>query len=204
MYKVFINDISISFQSEKPIDQHIVVLGSILDYGSNSEEIVYRLRQSKIKKFAIISNFIELEWKQMCSIFKFVQASGGLVLNQGSEILFIKRNGVWDLPKGHVEKGESLSETALREVLEECGDLQLKIAKYLKATYHIYWFEEEWRLKETTWYLMTCSEVNRLIPQIEEGIEEVIFVKSSGLSSVYSNTYPNIISVIEAAGFSLA
>ncbi|MDA8594951.1 NUDIX domain-containing protein [Flavobacteriaceae bacterium] len=204
MYKVFINDISISFQSINPIDKNIVVIGSILDYGTNSEEIIYRLRQSHAKSFAVVTEFIELEWKQMCTIFKFVQAAGGLVLNKNEDILFIKRNDVWDLPKGHVEKGERLSETALREVVEECGDLQLEITRFLTATYHIYWFKEQWRLKETTWYLMDCSEVNQLIPQREEGIEEVTFVNKKGLKNIYSSTYPNIISVIEAAGFSVA
>ncbi len=35
--------------------------------------------------------------------------------------LFICRNGLWDLPKGHQEAGEDIRDTALREVSEETG-----------------------------------------------------------------------------------
>jgi 8-oxo-dGTP pyrophosphatase MutT (NUDIX family) len=56
-----------------------------------------------------------------------VQQAGGLVVRRGGdqdEFLLVtsKRNpGIWVLPKGHVEAGESLHETALREVREEAG-----------------------------------------------------------------------------------
>jgi ADP-ribose pyrophosphatase YjhB (NUDIX family) len=41
----------------------------------------------------------------------------------GEEILLMQRsdNGMWTLPGGHVEPGESLTDAALREVLEETG-----------------------------------------------------------------------------------
>lgn len=42
-----------------------------------------------------------------------------MVYNQKGEILFIKRNGRWDLPKGKAEKRETIEETAIREVEEE-------------------------------------------------------------------------------------
>ena len=41
----------------------------------------------------------------------------------GEEILLMQRsdNGMWGLPGGHVEPGESVAAAALREVLEETG-----------------------------------------------------------------------------------
>ena len=41
----------------------------------------------------------------------------------GEEILLMQRsdNGMWTLPGGHVEPGESVTDAALREVLEETG-----------------------------------------------------------------------------------
>ena len=36
-------------------------------------------------------------------------------------LLIQNRNGIYGFPKGHVEKGESETETALREVYEEVG-----------------------------------------------------------------------------------
>ena len=38
--------------------------------------------------------------------FTMVDAGGGVVFNSQGEFLIIKRNGVWDLPKGKLEKGE--------------------------------------------------------------------------------------------------
>ncbi len=37
-----------------------------------------------------------------------VVAGGGMVFNDKKEILFIHRNGKWDLPKGKIEKGEDI------------------------------------------------------------------------------------------------
>ena len=50
-----------------------------------------------------------------------VICAGGVVL-RGEKFLAMKRfNGVWLLPKGHVDPGETLEETAVREVAEETG-----------------------------------------------------------------------------------
>src|SRR5690606_38316271 len=60
-------------------------------------------------------------FKELIKQVKFVKAAGGLVDNELNEFLFIKRLGKWDLPKGKLEEGEKMKETALREVEEECG-----------------------------------------------------------------------------------
>ena len=54
------------------------------------------------------------------------RAAGGVVCRQGPdepEILLVHRSRYddWALPKGHVDDGESWTETARREVLEETG-----------------------------------------------------------------------------------
>lgn len=49
-------------------------------------------------------------------------AAGVALMNGEGEILLLKgHDGVWDLPGGHMEIGESLEETASRELLEETG-----------------------------------------------------------------------------------
>jgi len=55
-----------------------------------------------------------------------VICAGGLVYRQGAkgyEVLLIKNKGRinWIIPKGHVEPGENLETTALREITEETG-----------------------------------------------------------------------------------
>lgn len=49
-------------------------------------------------------------------------AAGVALMDGAGEILLLERHdGEWDLPGGHLEPGESLAETAARELLEETG-----------------------------------------------------------------------------------
>jgi ADP-ribose pyrophosphatase YjhB (NUDIX family) len=49
--------------------------------------------------------------------------AGGVVLNEKNEVLLISslNKNVWSYPKGHLELGETNSEAAKREILEETG-----------------------------------------------------------------------------------
>ncbi|MFB0918210.1 MAG: bis(5'-nucleosyl)-tetraphosphatase [Clostridiaceae bacterium] len=50
------------------------------------------------------------------------KSCGAVLLNDKNEYLVLKHfGGHWDFPKGHVEPGETETETALREVFEETG-----------------------------------------------------------------------------------
>ena len=49
-------------------------------------------------------------------------SAGGVLINDHKFYLIFKyTKNEWKIPKGHVEEGESLQETALREVREETG-----------------------------------------------------------------------------------
>jgi 8-oxo-dGTP pyrophosphatase MutT (NUDIX family) len=52
-------------------------------------------------------------------VIHHIKAAGGIVQEPSGKILMIKRLGLWDLPKGKAEKGESDAETAVREIMEE-------------------------------------------------------------------------------------
>ena len=136
-------------------------------------------------------------FKQFKSNFRYIEASGGLVRNEKDEYLFIFRNGKWDLPKGKKEKGETIKNCALREVKEECGIKGLKIEKELSDTYHIYSLEEKYILKRTFWFEMKCKSDCELIPQKEEGITKIKWVKKKDFNKVLNNTYPLIMDVIK-------
>ena len=57
---------------------------------------------------------------------------GGIVLNKSNIVLvFQKTTRTWGFPKGHVERGESLEETARREIYEETGIENLVLIKKL-------------------------------------------------------------------------
>jgi 8-oxo-dGTP pyrophosphatase MutT (NUDIX family) len=129
--------------------------------------------------------------------FALIEAAGGIVQNTKKELLFIYRLNKWDLPKGKMEKGEKPDTCAIREVEEETGVTHLNIEKKVGETYHTYDAFGKHHLKATYWYLMTCPAKQQLIPQTEEDITEIKWVKSNATATVMSNTYPAIKDILD-------
>lgn len=110
-----------------------------------------------------------------------VLAAGGVLARARpslGEILIIKRNGFWDLPKGKVEKGETFEECAIREVEEETGMKNPEIESFLCKTYHEFTREDTLYGKTTYWYSMKSIEPENLVPQVNEGITDIIWVEN--------------------------
>ena len=128
--------------------------------------------------------------------FVKIIAAGGLVINEYDEILFIFRNGKWDLPKGKLEENEQLDIAAVREVEEETGIKVKKIMLPLKITYHTYKNQIGTVLKENHWYLMLADKSNKFVPQELEGITKVAWVRIEDLQEILSNSYSSIQMVI--------
>jgi 8-oxo-dGTP pyrophosphatase MutT (NUDIX family) len=128
--------------------------------------------------------------------FKVIEAAGGIVQNDKKEILFIKRLGKWDLPKGKIEKGEKEEVCALREVTEETGVKHLHLKKKIGETYHVYDEFGKHFLKASHWYHMTCSSKQELKPQTEEHITEIKWVKTLDIKDPLKNTYPSIKNIL--------
>ena len=124
-------------------------------------------------------------------IFRFAPAAGGLVLiNNG--IAAIERNGIPDLPKGHIEKNESPDEAALREVREVTALSNLSIIKQLPSTFHCYLLNNQWTLKKTSWFLMKSDDEFRPKPQEEEGISKVYLLNKDNVNEFLQKTYSSI------------
>jgi len=189
MYKVFVNDKPIiltdSLKKENNFSNY-VFKNIVVD------EIIYKLFKGNKKGANIFCENLEQDWKQFLTHFKVITAAGGLVLNPKSEILFIYRGDKWDLPKGRIEKGESIEETAKREVEEECGISNLKIDEFLMTTYHFFYQKKQKRIKETHWYLMNSDFDGKLIPQLEEGITNAVFKNENEVATALKNSYSNI------------
>lgn len=129
---------------------------------------------------------------------KKIVAAGGLVKNEKNEILLIFRRGFWDLPKGKLDEGESIETCAVREVQEETGLQNVHLISFICKTYHEYfdkWINED-VIKETWWYCMKSSSNEKLIPQTEEDIEQIIWIDEKKMDKYLENTYPSIKEVI--------
>ena len=105
---------------------------------------------------------------------------------------FIYRNKKWDLPKGKAEKNENISQTALREVIEETGIKNLSIVKPLEKTYHIFKRRNNHYLKSTYWFEMYSDYTGKFKPQKKEGISRVEWIGVENLESVLPKSYTNI------------
>lgn len=120
-------------------------------------------------------------------------AAGGLVQNPQEELLFIKRKGLWDFPKGKPEFNESKEETAIREVEEECGIRGLTIVSSLPDSHHVYAEREgKYILKKCIWYHMKCSKWEKLKVQLEENITEARWVELPVPEKLLKEAFPSI------------
>ena len=187
MYKVFINKLSIILTTKnKSLSQE----NSFLLTSITLNEILKKVRKHK-KIFLYHPKKSEL-LKVFKSKIKVIFASGGIVKNDNNQILFIYRRGKWDLPKGKAEKGESIRETAVREVIEETGIEKLKIDKYFSNTFHIVRNNKKYFLKETSWFLMSSNFKGKLKPQLNEGIKSVKWKTFDDAKKIKKKTYGNI------------
>ena len=145
----------------------------------------------------LIDDDLEGMWKEFQQNYKIIEASGGIVKNDDGQVLFIFRNGIWDLPKGKIEFGESREEAGMREVEEECGITGLILQRLLMSTYHIYKLNNDLMLKKTDWFEMKYKGDSAPIPLAKEDISQVRWIKRVRLKEVYDNTFTSIIDVIK-------
>lgn len=122
-----------------------------------------------------------------------VEAAGGVVVNDRGEWLMIRRNGRWDLPKGHLEAGESLAACAEREIAEETG-IAARVERPLCETLHAYWFAKtaRWELKRTHWFRLRPAGAGTPAPQTEEGIERVLWCAPAEREEHLRDAFPTI------------
>ena len=200
MYKVFIKNKPLFFiENDEDISrldsQFVHTCNStakkktILDQHSSSENPVY-----------VQGDRFDEVWGLFFGNYKTVQAAGGVVINNKNQVLFIFRNGFWDLPKGKVEDDEAIEVAAIREVEEECGIRKPRIINKVLVTYHTYDTYGENCIKPTHWYLMQYDGDEELLAQEEEGITNVQWVNQEDIASKMLNTYSSIIDVIGAFG----
>ncbi len=142
---------------------------------------------------------IKFIWKIFRIFFTEVEAAGGLVRHSSGKYLFIEKNGKWDMPKGHIERGETPDNCAVREVHEECGICNHKIIKPLEPSYHTYMWEGISYLKKTHWFLMSYDEEIIFNPQTEEGITRVKWLWPDELNNIRSTIWLSLNDLINSS-----
>lgn len=189
MYKVFVNDkpLFLTNQIQKETDFQLFLLDSV-----DIKQLIIKIFKNKVDKAFLYHPDEKEILKKLKSKIPVEKAGGGLVLNDKNEVLFIFRNKKWDLPKGGIEKGELIEDTAIREVEEETGVKGLKITKKLNKTYHIFKRNGRYKLKITHWFEMKTSYSGKMVGQLDEGIEKVEWIKQSEIQNCLKNSYENI------------
>lgn len=189
MYKIFVNNkpLFLTNKIEKETDFRIYLLESV-----DIKKLISDIYNNKIDKAYLFDKDIELIINKLKSKLPVERAGGGMVFNSNNDVLFIFRNGKWDLPKGGIEKNEKLRETALREVEEETGIDELEIVEKLTKTYHIFKRNGRYKLKITNWYKMKTNSTKTPKPQENEGIECAKWIRQKDIPKLLNNSYENI------------
>jgi len=189
MYKVFVNDKPLFLTNEivKETDFQLFLLESV-----DIHQLIVKMFQNKIQKAYLYYPDEKEIMKMLKEKIPVNKAGGGLVYNKKREVLFIFRNGKWDLPKGGIEKGEEIEETAIREVEEETGVTGLKISKKLQKTYHVFIRNGKYKLKIVHWFEMETDFEGTPSPQEDEGIEKVAWLNPEEIQDALQNSYENI------------
>jgi len=151
--------------------------------------MIHEMRLAKIHAGIFIhKDLVELRkavWKK----FLLVKAGGGLVRNDEGKYLFMLRRGVWDLPKGKLDPGETIEQCAVRGVQLEAP---------LLVTYHTYDESGKHILKESHWFRMNAPDMAGLKPQQEEQITELRWVDGEEMQVLLRHTFPSVRDVIRA------
>jgi 8-oxo-(d)GTP phosphatase len=172
--------------------------GNIFIQDSNDSKILTLIEhiegsdlKLKLKSITLITSDLEYLKEKLKQVFIYVKAAGGIVENASKEILFIKRLGKWDLPKGKAEKNELPQTTAVREVEEECGVI-VEVKKKIGSTWHTYTTRKGVNLKRTRWYAMKLISDENMKPQKEEGIEDIQFMDQEKYILALESSYGTI------------
>ena len=217
MRTIYVNDIPINFKKldnlkfkKEDYDTHVdgssgivpnKLFSRVLIYDSSINTIVDLLKKMTNKKFKkIYSITITLKEyrkviKKLKKMFKIIKAAGGVVKNSKDEILFIYRLKKWDLPKGKLDKGETIKECAKREVEEETK-VSVSCGNKIVSTWHTYTRNKKFILKKTTWYKMNSLDDSGMKPQKKENIEKVEWMEHSTINDILLNSYKTLNHVI--------
>ncbi|MBP2830799.1 NUDIX domain-containing protein [Aquimarina sp. U1-2] len=192
MYKVFVNNTPIILSTKKSIEGYITIPIKKVNFPVIIRDVLAKESEGENAKYHFYHKNEDKLVAHLYAKLPVVVAGGGKVYNTKMEILFIKRNGKWDLPKGKIEKKEHIETAAKREVEEETGVTDLEITKFLYKTYHVFKRNGAFRLKVTYWFEMKTTFDGKLVPQKNEGITKVRWKDKKKAKKALTDSYANI------------
>lgn len=154
-------------------------------------------KKPKFRVVTLYAGDVEQLFRDFRGHFTLIEAAGGLVYRPDGQILTMFRRGMWDLPKGKIDPGESPEQAAIREVIEETGLQSATLLDDLLITYHTYRQDGQRVLKKTWWYLMQAED-QPLTPETAEGIEQVSWMDARKFLVEAQPVYGNIRDVVQA------
>jgi len=123
-------------------------------------------------------------------------SAGGIIFRRsepGLQLCLIRDDyGYWTFPKGKVEAGETLEQTALREVREEIGVADVRIVTALGTTKYGFTAGDAPVRKTVHWFLMETAADTECRPVPSEHVQDAgWFTPEQALSTVgYRNLRP--------------
>ena len=201
-HTVYFADKAVIFTSDAPGSECYAVAPA--DLTDLSRAKVTKILES-YNCVAVVSSDPDAAFRTFAADFTQIEAAGGVVVNDRGEGLMMRRNGRWDLPKGHLECGERIEACAAREIAEETG-VCAEVVRPLCRTWHAYYFPktERWELKRTHWYELRAAACGDLVPQTEEGIETVAWCTPVEAAAHAAESFPTVRTVLERLGARLS
>jgi len=210
--KIFVNDKPvelISYEELEPTKAYDFIFSNLTElpvdieweedilFHEPSQDIIirllYLLRTRKMKNLDSIT-LVTKDKKSMKNFIKsrfmIIKAAGGIV-SKKDKILMIYRLGKWDFPKGKFDRGESPAECAKREVEEETN-IKVKLGSHVCNTWHTYTQNRKSILKKTYWFAMDLISDVGMKPQLEEGIEDILWLSEADSKTALINSYPSM------------
>ena len=115
MFKIYVDDRLITIASSQvPLKNANLVLklNGSEKKGELSKLIKSFIEEIQLPSLSLISDAPDKTWETFCSLYRILEAAGGVVFNKEKQLLMIYRNEHWDLPKGKIEINENHAEAA--------------------------------------------------------------------------------------------